>query len=728
MRDLRSEGSNDWPVFEMNYDLGHSIGGAQKNAWNLSRGSSGIHNKGCSKVVRMWKGVKMASSRFSLASQPLSPYYVPMMSQSYTRPALTLTRIAAFILLVGSCVAPDPQTGTTETTPVAGKSDLNPISATPNALDPLIISTRAYSQAPQWAEQVQNGELPPLTDRLPDNPLVVVPIEEIGTYGGDIRRGLSSDISQWPGLMKAMSENLLAFSRPMGESIGPNLAVEWEYQDEGHVAVFKLRKGVRWSDGHPFTADDVMFFYQDMLFDENARASDRPTPPPDFLVGGKPIKLEKLDDHTIRFTSTKPMGRLFNALGGADYFAWPKHHLARYHPRYNPDADYGDFQQRTTRAQLLLTPETPSLSAWRPVEWVRGQRIVFERNPYYWKVDSAGNQLPYADRLTFAIIADGQVRLLKFINGEIDLFGRGAQYDMYETLRSQESAGKFRVRLSGPDSGPAFYLNWDSPKVPLRAAFRDRDVRIALSIAINREEIGEILYHGLLVPSGYAWLPSSPYFSAEAFSKFAEFDPDSANAILESAGYRDTNKDGWRELRDGSRFEFTIDVSSSNNTSDICELVIDYWSAIGIKVNIYPALRDIIWPRRFNGEFDVHQWGLEGPDDPLGRINDWAITGPQTPFWHRKAYSDTTSWLKEASENLLLAQSAVDTSVRRIYMDKARDLHVDNVAAIVVGAIYRPWGASTRLGNVPNDIIFAGAQGAWGRPVFHEQIFVKPQH
>jgi peptide/nickel transport system substrate-binding protein len=659
----------------------------------------------------MRMGVKAAEIMISLARVFHSLYVVFVKKRPRQTCRLSVPLHTVVLILATACLTRDPQTQNASSAKSAS-ARLVQRSTAPQHLDPAILESREFGEAPQLRERVRSGDLPPVSERLPINPLVVVPIEEIGRYGGQIRRGLSSDISQWPGLMKAISENLLAFSRPMGESIGPNLAESWEYQDEGRVAVFKLRQGVKWSDGHPFTAVDVMFFYEDMLFDENARASDRPTPPSNFLADGKPIRLEKIDAYTIRFTSPKPMGRLLHTLGGADYFGWPKHILAKYHPRYNRSADYGDFQQRTTRAQLLLTPGMPSLSAWRPVEWARGQRIVFDRNPYYWKVDSAGNQLPYADQLTFSIIPDGQVMLLKFINGEIDLFGRGAGYNMYETLRAQEARGNYRLRLSGPDSGPAFYLNWDTPKVPLRAALRDRNVRIALSLAINREEIGEILYHGLLVPSGYAWLPSSPYFSEEAYQKFADYDPDSANAILDRAGYADSDGDGWREFHDGSRFEFTVDVSSRNNTSDICELISDHWTAIGIKVNLFPALRDIIWPRRFNGEFDIHHWSLEGPDDPLGRLSDWAITGPQTPFWHREAYRDTTTWLKEATEHLLLAQSTIDTTVRREHMVKARDLHVDNIPVIVVGSIYRPWGASTRLGNVPNDIIFAGAQDA----------------
>jgi peptide/nickel transport system substrate-binding protein len=374
-----------------------------------------------------------------------------------------------------------------------------------------------------------------------------------------------------------------------------------------------------------------------------------------------------------------------------------------------------------------MNPEVPCLSAWHPVEWVRGQRIVYERNPYYFKVDSAGNQLPYADRFTWTIISDGQVNLLKFINGEIDLFGRYAGYDMYQTLRAEEARGGFRLRLSGPDAGPAFYLNWDTANPALRAAFRDLPVRIALSLAINREEIGQILYNGLLVPSGYAFLPSSPYFNQDDYLRHTAFAPDSANVLLDRAGYADRDGDGWRDLHDGSRFEFTIDVTGSGNTSDICELASDYWAALGIKVNINAALRDIIWPRRFNGEFDVHQWGLEGPEDPLGRLSDWAVTGPNTPFWHREAWRDTTSWLHEASRLMLLAQSTVDTAARRIYMGEALRLHSRNIPVLVAGSTYRPWGASTKLGNVPDDINFSGLQGAWARPVFHEQIFFRDE-
>ena len=630
------------------------------------------------------------------------------------------------IFSLSACLAPDPALSPSAVSAdqAPGKSWEQQTTAPPH-LNPDILAKRAFSEAPQLRARVQTGELPPVSDRLPEHPLVVVPIEAIGRYGGTLRRALSSDISQWPGISKAISENLLAFSNPMGERVEPNLAENWAFEDSGRTAIFHLRKGIRWSDGHPFTVHDILFYYYDMIFDENARASDLPTPPPEWLIDGKPLALSHRGDDTLIIQSPKPMGRLLYTLGSASDFAAPKHHWRQFHPKYTPGASYGDFRQMTTRAQQLMTPGVPRLSAWVTTEWVRGQRLVYQRNPYYWKIDSEGQQLPYADRIDFNIIGDTQVILLKFINGEIDLFGRYSRIDMFEALKVEEKKGKFTILVSGSTSGPAFYLNWDVADPALREAFRDLDVRKALSHAINREEINQILYKGFLEPSGYAFLPSSPYFSEDAYHTYADFDPDLANRLLDEAGYLDTSGDGWRNLKNGAPFEVVIDVSGRSAISDICEIVSDYWAAIGVKVHTYVALRDIIWPRRFNGEFQIHQWSLEGPGDPLGRINDWAVTGPNTPFWHRNAYRETQPWFAEASDLMHRATTTVDTAEARRCMERAQTLHAENVPVIAIGSVYRIWGKSNRLGNVPNDISFQDIHGAWGRPVFHEQIYIK---
>jgi len=613
---------------------------------------------------------------------------------------------ALFAFLIFSCGQKEPEQRSSST---AGVSTVHS-------------KAKMGPEAPMLARLVAEGKLPALSERLPENPLVVTPLGEIGTYGGTIRRALTGDIVQVPGVNKTINELLMGFERPFPRSIEPNLVESYAFEDEGRTAVFRLRKGLKWSDGHPFTADDILFLYDDTLLDENARQGLGP--PSSMLIDGEPARIEKMDDLTFRVSAKKPMGQLLAAFSRTQ-MAYPKHVLSKWHPKYNPEATYEDFRERTTTGMLMMTPGIPAMSAWIAKEWIRGQYLLYERNPYYWKVDTAGNQLPYADNLRFTVIQNSQVILLKFINGEIDLFGRYARNDMVATLRSEEPKGKFKLRFSGPGEGPTFYLNWDSPKPKLREAFRNRNVRIALSHAVNREEVNQILYAGYLEPAGYTFGPGSPYYSEEAANMYADFDPVKAARLLDEAGYVDSDQDGWREYKDGSVFSFTIDVVMPSMWHDVCSLVSEQWQAVGLKVVVNGALRDMIWPRRDSGEFDVHFWDMEGPDDPLGTLHDWAITGPGNPFWHRFARDQNTEWLWQASRAFERAATTLDTLKVREAMVEARDLTTTNVPGINVGFVYRVWGANTRLGNVPEEATVTDVYRGWSRPMFHEQIYIK---
>jgi ABC-type transport system substrate-binding protein len=167
----------------------------------------------------------------------------------------------------------------------------------------------------------------------------------------------------------------------------------------------------------------------------------------------------------------------------------------------------------------------------------------------------------------------------------------------------------------------------------------------------------------------------------------------------------------------------TIDISGTG-TSDVCELVKSHWESVGVKVHLNISLRDIIWPRRVNGEFDIHHWGFEGPADPLGRLNDWAIMGDTVPFWHRNASKEGPAWLKVATEEILATLTTIDTTEARAHMSLARELHSENVPIIVVGSGYGPWGANTRLGNVPKEVLLSDVYRSM-RAMMHEQLFIK---
>jgi len=290
------------------------------------------------------------------------------------------------------------------------------------------VDRQNYGESPLLRDKVAQGTLPPLSERLPDNPLVVNPITRPGRYGGTIQRAVTADIIDRKAVSKTFNDNLMAFERPLNKDYVLNLAESFEYEGDGHAIVFKLRKGTRWSDGHPFTVDDILFWYEDIALDENAR--NDPLFPSRWLNAGRPVKLEKIDDWTLRISSHKPLGSIFSTLC-YDERALPKHYFSPYHPRYNASVTYEALGRRISRAQLEYHPGTPKLSAWAPVKWVRGQKALFARNPYYWKIDTAGNQLPYADFLEFAVIPNSDVILLKFLNGELDIVGRYIKSDMF---------------------------------------------------------------------------------------------------------------------------------------------------------------------------------------------------------------------------------------------------------------------------------------------------------
>jgi peptide/nickel transport system substrate-binding protein len=624
-----------------------------------------------------------------------------------------------FLFAIG-CLSSDPRSDGVSLAPDSNRDAASHLQAAPLSLDPAILKARNFGESPTLAKHVQSGSLTPVSERLPENPLVVIPMDEIGRYGGTLRRALTGDVVQTPGVAKTLGEGLMGFERPLPKSIQYNLAESHTFEDAGRIAIFNIREGIRWSDGVPFTVDDILFWYYDMIVDADAR--DVPLFPSDWAVDGKPIALSKVNDYTLRIEGPKPLGRILSILS-AGTVAYPKHALARLHPKYNPEASYETFRDSTSRAQLLYRSGIPTLSAWMPVEWTRGQRIVYERNPYYWKVDSAGNQLPYADRLVFNIIPDTQIILLKFINGEIDLFGRYAQVNMFPTLKAEEPNGKFKIHLGGPVPVSTLRINWDTPRLPLRRAVRDLRVRVALSHAMNREEINQIVFHGLLKPGCFTFAPTSKYYSEEASLTYASYDPIRSQELLDSAGYLDSDGDGFREFEDGSVFALTIDVVPGMGV-DVCQLIAEHWSNIGVKVTLNIALRDIIWPRRSAGENDM-LWWWSYPEDARLDLHAWGHVGPNVPMWHRRAASEGPEWMHEATRLIEEAGATVDTSLVNRNMIRVRDLHTENAPVLTPGYGYHVWGASTRLGNVPEENTSINGYLGWSRPVFHEQLYVK---
>jgi peptide/nickel transport system substrate-binding protein len=331
--------------------------------------------------------------------------------------------------------------------------------------------------------------------------------------------------------------------------------------------------------------------------------------------------------------------------------------------------------------------------------------------------------LPYADRLEFSVIPNPDVILLRFLNGELDLLGRYFVSRMYETLKHQAGPDRFTVYLGEPKPWFGFFLNWDTKKPGLREAFRNLQVRIALSHGMNRQEISAVVAHGLLVPTGISLSRSSPFYSEEVVSRYSQYDPEKARSLLDDAGYRDQDGDGVREFKDGSPFELTLDVLADTDFPDICELVVEYWADIGIKAHLNIALQEIINPRRISGDFDITLY--RAPTDPVISSEWSAIMGPGEPFWHKNAGREGPPWLHELTSLIKRAKTTIDAKERRLLMVRMRDLQADNLPMIMMGESPPIWAAQNRLGNVPPRIIAELHTRDWDRATFHEQIYIK---
>jgi len=364
-----------------------------------------------------------------------------------------------------------------------------------------------YNEAPMLRTRVAAGELPPVEERLPEEPLVVEPLEEIGQYGGTLIT-IQRSIDDWGNPSHINVETILGKDPTDETKVLPNIAKNWKFSPDAKTLTLYLRKGMKWSDGQPFTADDIMFWYNDIL--QNKELT--PTIWEIWQPGGKLLKVEKIDDYTVKLKFAVPWPGILFVLAGEmaiqNSFYAPIHYLKRFHIKYNPDADklakeegfdywYQLFQQKGMHnADNQPHPELPTLSTWIP-EVIALDHITLVRNPYYWKVDTEGNQLPYIDRVKGALAEGIELRVAKILSGEPDLVGEhDVDISKFPVIMQTADENNYRVSLEEDVSRepPAvwqvgLYFNHTVADPFLRELFSDVRFKQALSLAINRSEV-----------------------------------------------------------------------------------------------------------------------------------------------------------------------------------------------------------------------------------------------
>jgi len=495
---------------------------------------------------------------------------------------------------------------------------------------------RSFQEAPMLAALAREGKLPPAAERLPENPLVITPPEQRGPYGGTWARFATSTADAGVFEARIAYDGLVRWG-PMADRILPNLASRWEIADGGRSYTFWLRRGVRWSDGQPFSADDLLFWYNDVV--KNPELT--PVVSRDLRRGGELVRLDKLDDYTVRFRFREPHGLFLQTMAsglGYAILTYPAHYLKQFHPSYMPKEEletqakakgFHFWYQLFGDRHDWRNPDLPCLWAWHCQD-ATSLPIVFERNPYYWKVDPDGRQLPYLDRVTFAVF-DTETINLKAINGEAGMQSRHLEFTNYPLFMDNRAKGGYRVLHWINSGGGALQLapnlNLKTDAV-LRGLFADRRFRIALSLAIHRDEINEVCFFGIGKPRQCAPPPASPYYDPDYEKAYTDYDPTRANALLDDIGLAKRDADGVRLRPDGLPLSLFIETTSMTGNVRMLEMAAACWTAVGVKAEVKMTARQLFYTRK---AALMHHVGVWWPGDELIPVMDPRWFLPYSP-------------------------------------------------------------------------------------------------
>ena len=426
---------------------------------------------------------------------------------------------------------------------------------------------RGAPEAPSLAEQVKAGKLPPRRDRMPKNPLVVQPVDRPGGYGGTLNTCMGNPDASFI-FMTIGYDGLVRWNRKW-TAVVPNLAESWELTNGGRDYTFHLTPGTKWSDGEPCTADDIVFAHNDVLRNTELY----PAFPEWLLAAGRPAKVEKLDPHTVRFAFPEPNGVFLQHLASSSgniLTALPRHYFEQFHKKYTSGIDavakkeghpgWGELFLAKGGAGMTdiswwQNPDIPTIAAWKTTEPLAGNlRLVAERNPYYWKTDPGGSQLPYIDKVIVNVIQDPEVAVLQSSEGRYSLvpdeFAVVRDKPVLAAARDKGDYHFIEVPQSNMNSA-TFIFNLTHKDPVLRKVFQNKDFRIGLSYALDRKEIIATALQRQGEPWQTSPMRSSTFFDETFAKQYTEYDVSKANTHLDRAGYTKRDGDGFRLRPDG---------------------------------------------------------------------------------------------------------------------------------------------------------------------------------
>lgn len=599
------------------------------------------------------------------------------------------------------------------------------------AAPPLALGQTAPREAPELAQLVAAGRLPPLAQRLPAAPMIVTPHEAVGRYGGTLRRGLRGSADHNGILRMVGNQGLVRWNLEFTQ-VMPNVAERWEVNPTATEFVFHLRAGMKWSDGRPFGADDVVFAIEDCTKNSELYRSV----PSVLTIGGKPCVVTKVSDTAVRFAFEAPYAMFLENLAtplGQHPTLFPMHYCRQFLPKYNPGAEAAAraanmpdwpslFRARCGDIEIPSrwgNPEKPTLDPWVITEPYTGgaTRVVMRRNPYFWQVDTAGAQLPYIDQLTMNISQDVESLMLDTISGRIDIQDRHIDsLQNKPTLSQNMQRGAYRlVELVASGAQQCqIYLNMTHKDARMREMFANKEFRQALSLGIDRKEIIDLVYLGQSEPYQTGPRPGHPWYHEKLARQFTQHDPAQANAILDRLGYNRRGPDRIRLRPDGQRVFFSIDVIPTlyPDAVDSLELVKRHWAAIGVDIKVNTIERALYYTRGDNNDHDAATWPGPGGLDPILDPRDYLAQHPQgsryaIPWtqWYVSGGRDGQEPPESQKRRMKLfddARATPDLARRGAIVKEMFDLAADAFETIGICLAVNSFGiAKNNLRNVP---------------------------
>ncbi|WP_170021078.1 ABC transporter substrate-binding protein [Uliginosibacterium aquaticum] len=492
------------------------------------------------------------------------------------------------------------------------------------------MSSQAFSEAPELSARVAAGELAPVQRRLPDSPEVIHALPG-ARYGGSLRSALLASGDE-NGVLRFVAQGLTRWDTRF-EHIQPNIAERWTVNRDATEYVFSLRHGLRWSDGVPFTADDVVFAVNEVIADRRLSG-----PPADrYQAAGETMRAEKIDTWQVRIRFAAGNRLLPEELAGPyghHPVLYPRHYCTRFHAAYNPQADAEAKQAGLSGWMALFNrqcpafagrwsnPDKPTLDPWVISAGLgRGLTpVVLQRNPYFWQVDQRGRQLPYLDAIRFELFRDPTAILAAAMEGRLDLQIRHVSgVAARERLAALVASGS-HVQMSLPDvnaSAVGLYLNHTTVRDALRRLYADVRFKAALSQAFDRDAIARGVFRGEVTP----WQVGPPrghrFYNEKLASQFTRFDLAAANHSLDALGLTARDAQGFRLLPDGARLSLRAIVNSNaEQMIATLEMVRQDWAQAGIELVIEALDRAVASSRARANDYDISVDVVSGGIDP----------------------------------------------------------------------------------------------------------------